>query len=69
MSEFEKTLDGLVGDGQNILAEFVDWQAAGPTYTFNELRNELCRDAKIKFDVNKVSLYGLCYTCRESKRD
>ena len=52
-----------------MLAEFVDWEASGPTYTFNELRNELCGDAKIKFDVSKVSLYGLCYTCQESKKD
>ena len=64
VSELEITLDDLKGDSQNILAEFVYWQAAGPTYTFNELRNELCGDAKIKFDARKVFLYGLCYTCR-----
>ena len=69
VSELEITLDELKGDGQNILAEFVDWQAAGPTYTFNELRNELCGDAKIQFDANKVFLYDLCYTCKESKKD
>ena len=52
----------------DILAEFVDWQAGGPTYTLNELRNELCGDAKIRFDANKVFLYGLCYTAREFKK-
>ena len=54
VSRFERTLDGLKGDGQNLLAEFLDWQASGPTYTFNELRNELCGDAKFKFDASKV---------------
>ena len=39
VSDFERTLDGLKGDGQNLLAEFVDWEASGPTYTFNERRN------------------------------
>ena len=37
VSGFEITLDGLKGDGQNLLAEFVDWEVSGPTYTFNEL--------------------------------
>ena len=69
VSEFEKTRDGLKGDGQNLLAEFVDWEVSGPTYTFNELRNELCGDAKFKFDVNKVSLFGLYYSCKESKKE
>ena len=69
VSEFERTLDGLKGDGQNLLAEFVDWEVSGPTYTFNELRNEICGDAKFKFDAAKVSLYGLFYTCRESKKE
>ena len=27
------------------------------------------RRRKIKFDANKVFLYGLCYTCEESKKD
>ena len=61
VSELETTLDELKGDGQNVLPEFVDWQAAGPTYTFNELRNELCGDAKIKFD-EKSYLYMYCTT-------
>ena len=47
----------------------MDWEASSPTYTFNELRNQLCGDAKIKFDANKVSLFGLCNTCGESKKD
>ena len=46
VSDFERTLDGLKGDGQNLLAEFVDWEVSGPTYTFNELRNELCETQK-----------------------
>ena len=40
VSEFERTLDGLKGDDHHLLAEFVDWQASGPTFSFNELRNE-----------------------------
>ena len=51
------------------MAEFVDWEVSGLTYTFNELRNELCGDAKFKFDAAKVSLFGLCYTCQESKKE
>ena len=38
VSDFEKTLDGLKGDGQNLLAEFVDWEVFGPSYSFNEIR-------------------------------
>ena len=68
-SEFEKTLDGLVADGENILAEFVDWESSGPTYTFNELRNERGRDAKFKFDTGQVFLFGLFYSCKESKKE
>ena len=41
VSEFDRTLNSLKGDGQNLLAEFVDWEVSDPTYTFNELRNEL----------------------------
>ena len=69
MSELETTLDELKGDGQNLLAEFVDWQAAGPTYSFAELRNELCGDAKILFNEKQLSLYGLVFTCKESKKE
>ena len=47
----------------------MDWEVSGPTYTSNELRNELCGDAKIKVDDSKVFLFGLCYACRESKKD
>ena len=38
-SQFEATLDGLVGDGQSIIDEFVDWESSGPTFSFNELRD------------------------------
>ena len=54
MSELETTLDELKGDGQNLLAEFVDWQAACPTYSFNDLRNELYGVAKIQFDEKEL---------------
>ena len=67
VSNFERTLDGLKGDVQNLVAELVDWEVSGPTYTFNELSNELCGNAKFKFDATKVSLFGLFYTCKESK--
>ena len=30
-SQFEATLDGLVGDGQSIITEFVAWESSGPT--------------------------------------
>ena len=67
ITKFERTLDELQGDGQNLLAEFVDWQAAGTTYSLNELRNELCGDAKFKFNDANVWLIGLVYTCTDSK--
>ena len=54
MSDFERFFDGLVGDGHNILAEFVDWESSGPTYTFNELRDHLCGDAKFCFDAGHI---------------
>ena len=68
-SEFEKTLDRLVGDGQNTLAEFMDWRSSGATYTFNELRNELCSDVILNFDASKVFLFGLFYSCKNPKRN
>ena len=46
VSDFELTLDGLVGDGLSIIKEFVDWESSGPTYNFNELRDALCGEAK-----------------------
>ena len=68
ITEFERTLDELQGDGQSLLEEFVDWQAAGTTYSFNDLRNELCGDAKFKFDDANVWLFGLVYSCTDSKK-
>ena len=70
MSNFETTLDGLVGDGQSIIMEFVDWTSSGPTYDFNELRNlnALCGEAKMCFNADDLYLYGLAYTGRESKK-
>ena len=32
-SQFEATLDGLKGDGQSIINEFVDWESAGPAFS------------------------------------
>ena len=42
VSDFELTLDGLVGDGSHIITELMDWESSGPTYSFNELRDILC---------------------------
>ena len=68
-SNFEATLDGLVGDGQSIIMEFVDWTSSGPTYDFNELRNALCGEAKLCFNADDLYLYGLAYTGKESKKN
>ena len=67
-SNFEATLDGLVGDGQSIIMEFQDWTGFGPTYDFNELRNALCGEAKLCFNADELYLYGLAYIGRESKK-
>ena len=67
-SQFEATLDGLKGDGQSIINEFVDWESAGPTFSFNELRDALCGEAKYLFDANHMYLFGLAYTGRDSKK-
>ena len=67
-SNFEATLDGLVGDGQSIIMEFVDWTSSGPTYDFNDLQNALCGEAKLCFNADDLYLYGLAYTARESKK-
>ena len=68
MSDFELTLDGLVGDGTSIIPEFVDWESSGPTYRFNELRDVLCGEAKMCFDQECLIFFGLVYTGRESKK-
>ena len=67
ISDYENTLDGFVGDGQKLLAEFVDWECSGPTYMFNELRDQLCGDAKFCFHVNNIYLQEIWLTCKESK--
>ena len=43
MSIYEKTVYGLEGDDQKLLAEFAN--CSGFTYTFNELRDQLYGDA------------------------
>ena len=58
----------MVGDGQSIIQEFVDWESSGPTYSFNELRNALCGEAKLCFNVNHMYLFGLAYTRRDSQK-
>ena len=53
MSEFERILDKAVGDGLNILEDFIEWEASGLTYTFKELRDNLCGAAKFCFHPNQ----------------
>ena len=52
VSDFELTLYGLVGDGQSIIKEFVDWESSGPTYNFNKLRDVLCGETKLCFNAD-----------------
>ena len=61
VSDFERAFDGLVGDGQSIVTEFVDWESSDPTYTFNEPRDNLCGEAKLYFNANHIFLFGLAY--------
>ena len=68
MSNFEATFDGLVGDSQSIIQEFVDWVSACPTYDFNDLRNALCGEAKFCFNADHMYLFGLAYIGCDSKK-
>ena len=54
VSDFEISLDNLVSDGHNVLADFVDWESSGPTYTFNKLRDHFCGDVKFCFNVEHI---------------
>ena len=65
-SDFERFLDGLVGDAQNILAEFVNWESSGPTDPFNGLRDHLCGDTKFGFNVY---LFGLFIQAKNPKKN
>ena len=67
-TSFEDTFDALQGEGQQLLNEFVDWPFAGEVYSYNDLKNELCGDAKFKFDPDRVALSGLVWTCTDSKK-
>ena len=67
-TSFEDTFDALQGDGQQLLNEFVDWPVAGEVYTYNDLKNELCGDAKFKFDAARISLSGLVWSYTDSKK-
>ena len=51
-----------------IINEFVYWESSGPTFSFNELRDALCGEAKFRFDADHVYLFGLAYTGRDSKK-
>ena len=57
-SYFKATFDGLNGEGQSIFSEFVDWESSGPTYTFNELRDALCGEAKFCYNADHIYLFG-----------
>ena len=58
----------MEGDGTNIANEFVDWESAGPIFSFEELRDALCGEAKFCFDADHIYLFGLAYTGRDSKK-
>ena len=68
ISKFEATMDNLTGDGSGVFNEFVDWESAGSTFDFNELRDTLCGKAKYNSNANKMFLFGLTYTGRDSKK-
>ena len=67
-TSFENTLDTLQGDGQQLLNEFVDWPVAGDVYSYSELKNELCGDAKFKFDPARIWPSGLVWSYTDSKK-
>ena len=67
-TSFEDSFDSLQGDGQQLLNEFVDWPVAGDVYSYNELKNELCGDAKFKFDPARIWLSGLVWSYTDSKK-
>ena len=46
ISDFEKTLNSLTGDGNYIMADFVNLESTGPTFLFNERRDNLSGAAK-----------------------
>ena len=69
ISHFERTFDSIVGDGQHVLADFVDWKSSGPTYTFNDLRDQLCGDAKFGFDVGSVFCLAFSFPARNPKKN
>ena len=50
--QFEATLDSLTGDGQSIFNEFIDWESAGPTVRFNELRDDV---VKLNTSLTKIT--------------
>ena len=43
-------------------------KSSGLTYSFNELRDILCGEAKACFNADQLYLFGLAYTGRESKK-
>ena len=67
-SQFEARFDGLNGEYIDIANEFVDWESAGEIFSFKELRNALCGEAKLCFDADHLYLFGLAYTEKDSKK-
>ena len=54
-TNFDAIFDGLETDGNNFAELFVDWESAGPVYSFDELRNALCGEAKFCFNADHSS--------------
>ena len=59
--DFENRLYGVERDRQYILTEFVDWNCVGPTYSFNELRDLICAEAKHSFNKDAISILLILY--------
>ena len=50
------------------MADFVNLESSGLIYTFNELRDQLCGDAKFGFDVNNIYLFGIVLCARNPNK-
>ena len=61
ISNLKKTRDSLTGNGHYIMAEFVNWEGAGPTFIWalNLLLKNL-KDTKVLF-VKKAKKNPRCY--------
>jgi len=67
-TNFDAIFDGMETEGNNFAELFVDWESAGPVFSFDELRNALCGEAKFCFDADPIYLFGLAYTNKDSKK-